>query len=156
MKSTSFRVTLACLALLGSASAASLPAAAQAPASDPNYDAIDSYVSNSLAGTPGFALSIVHGDQVVHFKGFGAASNGSPVTADTLFVLGSESKSFTALAIMQLQEAEKLDLDAPVQQYLPWFRVADSAYSRQITIASPSIRPVGFRRAFPSRRRSRA
>jgi len=135
MKSTLRRAVLGCLALLGLLGAASLPAAAQAPASAPNYAAIDSYVSKSLTGTPGFALSIIHGDQVVHVGGFGVAdADGSPVTADTPFVLGSGAKSFTALGIMQLKESGALDLDSPIQRYLPWFRVADPNYSRQITI----------------------
>ena len=97
--------------------------------------ATDSFASSSLAGTPAFALSIVHGNQVTHVKGFGATGgSNSSVTADTPFVLGSESKSFTALGIMQLKERGALDLNAPVQDYLPWFRVADPTFSRQITI----------------------
>jgi hypothetical protein len=44
------------------------------------------------------------------------------------------SKSFTALAVMQLVEAGKIDLDAPVQRYLPEFTTADPAAASQITI----------------------
>ena len=44
------------------------------------------------------------------------------------------TKSFTALAVMQLVEAGKIDLDAPVQRYLPWFRVADPQASAQMTV----------------------
>jgi CubicO group peptidase (beta-lactamase class C family) len=103
--------------------------------SAPDYAAIDSYASSSLAGTPGFAISIVHGDQVMHAKGFGVAdSAGALMTADTPLVIGSESKSFTALAVMQLSESGALILDSPVQRYLPWFRVAQADYSSQITI----------------------
>ena len=133
-KSITLRAALLSLALPGLAGAVPLPAAA-ATGDGPDFGAIDSYVSKSLAGTPGFALSIVHGDQVMHVKGFGVADgNGSPVTADTPFVLGSESKPITALGIMQLKESGALDLDAPVKRYLPWFRVADPGYSAQITI----------------------
>jgi CubicO group peptidase (beta-lactamase class C family) len=45
------------------------------------------------------------------------------MTPHTPLILGSTSKSFTALAIMQLVEAGKISLDAPVQTYLPWFEV---------------------------------
>jgi CubicO group peptidase (beta-lactamase class C family) len=45
------------------------------------------------------------------------------MTAQTPMILGSTSKSFTALAIMQLVERGKISLDAPVQRYLPWFQV---------------------------------
>jgi CubicO group peptidase (beta-lactamase class C family) len=49
-------------------------------------------------------------------------------------VLGSTTKSFTALAVMQLVEAGKIEVDAPVQRYLPWFRVADPRASAQMTV----------------------
>ncbi len=50
------------------------------------------------------------------------------------FFIGSNSKFFTALAVMQLAEAGKVDLDAPVQHYIPWFRVADPDASALITV----------------------
>jgi CubicO group peptidase (beta-lactamase class C family) len=56
------------------------------------------------------------------------------VTPQTPFIIGSLSKSFTALAVMQLVEANKIELDAPVQRYLPWFRVADEQASADITV----------------------
>ena len=52
----------------------------------------------------------------------------------TPFFIGSLTKSFTALAIMQLVEAGQVELDTPVQHYLPWFRVADPQASAQITV----------------------
>ena len=84
---------------------------------------------------PGLALGIVQGDQIVHLKGFGIADpSGRLVTAQTPFILNSISKSFAALAVMQLVEHGKLALDAPVQRYLPWFQVADEAAAAQITV----------------------
>jgi CubicO group peptidase (beta-lactamase class C family) len=81
------------------------------------------------------SLAIVEGDQVVHLDGYGAADpSGRPVTAQTPFAIGSITKAFTALAVMQLVEAGKVELDAPVQRYLPWFRVADPAASARITV----------------------
>src|SRR5437016_7036702 len=72
---------------------------------------------------PGVALGIVHGQKIVHLQGFGVANPaGLLMTPQTPLVLGSTSKSFTALAI-QLVEAGKISLDAPVQKYLPWFEV---------------------------------
>ena len=86
-------------------------------------------------GIPGAALVIVQGDQIVHLKAFGVAdADGHPVTPQTPFFTGSTGKSFTALAIMQLVEAGKLQLDAPVQTYLPWFRVANGQASETITV----------------------
>ena len=84
---------------------------------------------------PGLSLGVVRDGQTVHLQGFGEAdTSGRDVTPQTPFIIGSLSKSFTALAIMQLVEAGKVDLDAPVRQYIPWFRVSDPAASRQITV----------------------
>jgi CubicO group peptidase (beta-lactamase class C family) len=86
-------------------------------------------------GIPGAALVIVQDDQIVHLQGFGVADgSGRSVTPQTPFFTGSTGKSFTALAIMQLVEAGKIHLDAPVQTYLPWFRVADPNASEIITV----------------------
>ncbi|MGH2496501.1 MAG: serine hydrolase domain-containing protein [Ktedonobacteraceae bacterium] len=94
---------------------------------------------------PGLSLAIVQNDQVIYQRGFGVAdTTGRPVTPQTPFVLGSLSKSFTALAIMQLVEAGKIDLDAPVQRYLPWFRVADPDASAHITIRHLLIHTSGL------------
>lgn len=72
---------------------------------------------------PGLALAIFQGDHLVHLKGLGTADpSGRAVTPQTPFHIASISKAFTALAVMQLVEAGTLDLNAPVQRYLPWFR----------------------------------
>ena len=100
-------------------------------------DRIDAYIQSRMqtANIPGLALGVVYGDQVVYLKGYGIAGpDGRAVTAQTPFILGSTSKSFTALAIMQLVEAGKIDLDAPVTKYLPWFRTSDATASAQITV----------------------
>ncbi len=72
---------------------------------------------------PGLAIAIVQDGTVVYQHGLGEAAPGRPTTPSTPFILGSLSKSFTALAVMQLVEAGKLALDAPVQRYIPWFHV---------------------------------
>src|SRR5438034_11357584 len=68
------------------------------------------------AGIPGAAIAIVRGDQLVFVNGFGTTSveGGPPVTADTLFRLGSTTKMFTAAALVSLAEDGKLKLDAPI------------------------------------------
>ena len=111
------------------------PAFAQvAPA---NFDSVDTDVSAKMEelGIPGAALVIVQDDQIVHLKAFGVADgSGRPVTPQTPFFTGSTGKSVTALAIMQLVEAGKIELDTPVKTYLPWFRVADANASEVITV----------------------
>lgn len=99
--------------------------------------AVDAYITAQMRSMriPGLALGIVKGDQVVYLRGYGVAdASGRPVTPLTPFVIGSLTKSFTALAVMQLVEANKLELDTPVQRYIPWFRLADSPASAQVTL----------------------
>jgi CubicO group peptidase (beta-lactamase class C family) len=118
---------------------ASLALGSTSAAADDGSDlaAIDRYVRSEMDAQriPGLAFGIVQGDRIVHVQGFGQAdSSGRQVTPETPFLIGSVTKSFTALAIMQLREAGRLQLDAPVQRYLPWWRVADPDASTQITV----------------------
>ncbi|HEY1016316.1 MAG TPA: serine hydrolase domain-containing protein, partial [Herpetosiphonaceae bacterium] len=99
--------------------------------------AIDAYLARQMEELrmPGLALGIVRGDEIIALKGYGVAGpDGTPVTPQTAFSIGSLTKSFTALAIMQQVEAGKLELDEPARRYLPWFRVADPAASASITV----------------------
>lgn len=105
--------------------------------SPPDFAALDDYVAAQAraANIPGLAIGIVQNGEVVHTAGFGRADRaGTPVSAQTPFVIGSVSKGFTALAILQLAEQGRLDLDAPVQTYLPWFTLADPQAAAQITL----------------------
>lgn len=98
---------------------------------------IDTFVREQVQrqGLPGLALALVDGDQIVYMGGYGKADqSGRAVTPQTPFVLASASKPLTALAILQLVEAGKVELDAPVQRYIPEFRVADPVASGQITV----------------------
>jgi CubicO group peptidase (beta-lactamase class C family) len=102
-----------------------------------DFKAIDGYITDQMrsARIPGLALAIVKGDQIVYLKGYGRANSaGRPVTPQTPFLIGSVTKAFTALAVMQRVAAGQVELDVPVQQYLPWFRVADPKASAQITV----------------------
>lgn len=113
------------------------PLMAASPTSAPDVARIDAFVRQQVQrhGIPGLALALVDGDQIVHLGGYGKADqSGRPVTPQTPFVLASVSKPITALAIMQLVEAGKVELDAPVQRYLPTFRIADPVAAQQITV----------------------
>jgi CubicO group peptidase (beta-lactamase class C family) len=104
---------------------------------EPDFAAVDAYIQKQMKEVriPGVAIAIVHGDQIVHMKGYGIADPaGRPMTAQTPVMLASLAKPMTGVAILQLVEAGKIDLDAPVQRYLPWFRVADESASAQITV----------------------
>jgi CubicO group peptidase (beta-lactamase class C family) len=133
-------VALAAL-VLGGAYLASKPGS-DAPAANgadagPNFAEIERFVQDEMAAQriPGLALGIVEGDRIAYVRGFGTADDsGREVTPQTPLIIGSVSKSFTALAVMQLVEANRIELAAPVQRYLPWFRVADEEASAEITV----------------------
>jgi len=99
-------------------------------------DRIDRFITTQMKThhIPGLALAITHNNQVLHVKGYSTANNEGPVTAQTQFLMASVSKSFTAIAVMQLVEAGQINLDSPVQTYLPEFTVTDPAIAAKITI----------------------
>ena len=76
---------------------------------------------------PGAAVGIVKDGELVYASGFGVGKLGSdePVTPDSVFPMGSVAKTPMAVAIMQLVADGKIDLDAPVTKYLPYFTLAD-------------------------------
>ncbi|MGW7095757.1 serine hydrolase, partial [Streptomyces sp. NPDC054874] len=97
---------------------------------------LDAYVRDRLeaTGTPGAALAVIEGGRVVHQRGFGEDARGRAVTPDTPFLWGSVSKPVTGLAVMQQVEAGRVELDAPVRTYLPWFRLAHRDVSDRVTV----------------------
>lgn len=84
------------------------------------------------AGMPGFAIAIVENQRVVYSAGFGVRNLNSKerMTASSLFHMASITKPFVATSIVQLWEQGKIDLDATVVKYLPYFRLADERYKR--------------------------
>jgi CubicO group peptidase (beta-lactamase class C family) len=113
------------------------PASTKPVANSTSYDAIDAYIEGQMRRLkmPGVALAIVEGDKIVRLRGFGRSRPGGETpTPQTPFLIGSVTKSVTALAVMQLVESGKVSLDAPVKHYLPWFRVADPEASARITV----------------------
>jgi len=85
---------------------------------------------------PGLAVSAVKNGEVVYSSGFNGFLSKSEknITIDTPFYIGSISKSFTALAIMKLVEAGKIDLDNPVQDYISNFQIDNSGFEGIITV----------------------
>jgi CubicO group peptidase (beta-lactamase class C family) len=88
----------------------------------------DFYATQSL---PGLAVGVLIDSQVVYRAGFGSTrmSGGQPVTPSTLFHMASITKPFVATAVVQLSNAGKVDLDAPVTRYVSYFRMKDSRAS---------------------------
>ncbi|XTZ13273.1 serine hydrolase domain-containing protein [Micromonospora echinospora] len=98
-------------------------------ASAPLVDAasIDSVVEayREATGIPGMAVAVTRGREVLRAAGYGHTATGAPVTDRTVMAVASLSKSVTALAVMQLVDAGRVRLDAPVREYLPEFTMAD-------------------------------
>lgn len=99
-------------------------------------DQIDAYIADVRATVPipGLSLAVVHGGSFEYTQGYGQAAPGRAATPQTPFWIASLSKPFTALAVRQLVHAGKLDLEAPVQQYIPWFTLADPAVAAKIRV----------------------
>ncbi len=104
----------------------------------PDVAEIDRFLAGGLdaTGLPGMAVAVTHGADVVHVAGYGTDGRGDPVTPRTPFRIASLSKSFTAVAVHQLAEAGRIDLDAPVDTQLPGFATADPAVSTRITVTT--------------------
>src|SRR5215216_5357510 len=79
-------------------------------------------VANKIAG---LSVAIVYDQDVLLSKGFGYADVDKKVPADptTVYRVGSVTKVFTALMLMQLRDAGKLNLDDPIEKYLPEFKI---------------------------------
>ncbi len=98
--------------------------------------AIRQFVTQTMRadGVPGVAVVVVTREGTIFAEGFGPTGHASDrITPDTPFILGSMSKSVTALAVMQLVESGRINLDAPVRRYLPDFSMA-SAKAEGITV----------------------
>lgn len=85
---------------------------------------------------PGVSLALNESGSTIYEQGFGYRNveQQLPVTTDTIFGIASMSKSFTCVAIMQLQEKGKLSVHDPIVNYLPNFRVPKNEYTDKITI----------------------
>ncbi|MFI6904504.1 serine hydrolase domain-containing protein [Nonomuraea sp. NPDC050394] len=94
---------------------------------------------------PGAAVGVLFdGAEHVLTTGVTSVDAPVPVTADTLFQIGSTTKTVTATVIMHLIEEGRLDLDGRVRTYLPEFRLADESAAREVTIRHLLTHTGGF------------
>ncbi|MBD3190230.1 MAG: serine hydrolase [Candidatus Heimdallarchaeota archaeon] len=88
------------------------------------FDKVEMLITNLMQQSriPGLSLSVIKGKKVIYSKGFGARNleQNLPATPETLFGIGSCTKSFTCLGIMQLAEQDKLSIEDPVSEYIPF------------------------------------
>jgi CubicO group peptidase (beta-lactamase class C family) len=99
---------------------------------------IDSILREAVKAwqAPGAALAVVQGDRLVSLQGVGLADlkTKQPVTPDTVFPIGSCSKSFTSCLLAMLVDEGKLHWDDPVRQHVPFFRLADPLADANVTL----------------------
>ncbi|AVT40142.1 serine hydrolase [Plantactinospora sp. BB1] len=139
------RTVLAAVLALPAAVAAGAGPAAGAPPPD-DLARVESYLRQHMAEVraPGLAYAVVRADRVVGQGAWGVDGDGNPITPRTPFVLGSVTKSFTALAVMQLVEAGRVELDAPVRRYVRWLRLADESIAARITVRQLLVQNSGL------------
>lgn len=115
--------------------AARAPIARLAQAAPLSVQALDEFFSAFCAANriPGLSVAVVQDGQLSFARGYGSDGLGRPMSPETRLCVGSVSKSFTALAVLQLERRGLLDLDAPYARYVPWFAV-DGEGAERITV----------------------
>ncbi len=113
--------------LLAIALMAAGPAAPTAPSLTDALAAIRAYAPEAMTeqGTPGLAVAITDRTHTlaVITLGYANVEGQRPVTPETRFAIGSITKSMTSLSLLELRDEHRVDLDATVQRYLPWFAI---------------------------------
>lgn len=95
---------------------------------DDTLTAIDAIFSAFSNTTPGCAMAVYRGGEIVYANGYGLSNleHNVPITPDSIFHIASISKQFTAMCIALLQDDGLLDVDDPVQKYVPGLPAYDS------------------------------
>ena len=99
----------------------------QAGAMQPAFARLDEYIVRHMheTGAPGLTLALANRDGLIRVSTYGYADTkaGLRVAPETMFEIGSISKSFVGLVLMQLRDEGKLDLNKPIVEYLPWLKI---------------------------------
>jgi CubicO group peptidase (beta-lactamase class C family) len=121
------------------------------PAQPPAFvtDSLDRYVARGLADwqIPGLAVAVVKDGKVALIKGYGVREAGKPDRVDekTLFMIGSNTKAFTATALALLESEKKLSLDDKVRKWLPAFTLHDTLAAREANLRDLLSHRVGMK-----------
>ena len=112
-------------------------------------DSLDIYVSRALTQwrIPGVAICVIKDGNIVLMKGYGTKELGLPdrVDENTLFMIGSNTKQFTATAIATLEANKKLALDDKVTKYIPEFTLENKVAGEQVVISDLLSHRIGFK-----------
>ncbi len=117
---------------------------------DPRFRDLDTAFQHVLKTwhAAGFAVAVVDKNKVVYARGFGYRDLAGklPVTPNTLFAIGSCTKAFTATLIGKLQQDGRLDIDKPVNNYLPSLKFFNDAMNNTITLRDMMSHRTGLPR----------
>ncbi|HET6974834.1 MAG TPA: serine hydrolase domain-containing protein [Pyrinomonadaceae bacterium] len=99
----------------------------QAAAVQPVFARLDEFIARHMreTGAPGLTLALANRDGLIRVSTYGYADTkaGMKVAPETMFEIGSISKSFVGLLLLQLHDEGKLDLNKPIADYLPWLKI---------------------------------
>ncbi|HEX6901855.1 MAG TPA: serine hydrolase domain-containing protein [Thermoanaerobaculia bacterium] len=105
---------------------------APAPGGSDPIQVIDAFVERHRRemGLPGLTLGLAGREGTIAVRTYGHADvkTGAPVRPENLFEIGSITKSFVGIALLQLRDEGRLDLGRPIRELLPWLRI-ESAYA---------------------------
>ncbi|MGO8673363.1 MAG: serine hydrolase [Capsulimonadaceae bacterium] len=103
-----------------------------------SLDGIDDFVRREMDEwkVPGLAIAVVKGGDLIHKRGYGRRDirGGLPVTSQTLFPIGSITKSMTVATLSVLARQGHFQWDIPIREYLPDFRLWDQTATEKITL----------------------
>lgn len=106
--------------------------------SDKDLESIEEFINQQMnnGDIPGLSVTIVKEDKTLYQGGFGYSDIDSqqPVTSDTLFELGSNSKAFTALGVLKLAKDKKIHIEAPITDYIPWLKMEYKGQEATVTV----------------------
>lgn len=111
-------------------------------------DSLDGYINRAMKQwqIPGMAVAVVKDGKVVVAKGYGVREVGKPgkVDENTLFMIASNTKAFTATSLCLLEQQKRLSLDDKVTKWMPNFRLYDTLATRDVMIRDLLCHRIGL------------
>src|SRR6202000_2116466 len=112
-------------------------------------DSLQNYINHAMTNwrLPGAAVCIIKDGKIVLMKGYGIKELGlnTPVDENTLFMIGSNTKAFTATILAMLQANGKISLDDKITKYIPTFRLDNKPAGEMTTVRDLLCHRIGFK-----------
>lgn len=128
----------------------SISAQTTSQTNDKRFNGLDTAFARILKDwkAAGFAIAVVEKNKIIYEKGFGYrdVANKLPVTPNTMFAIGSCTKAFTAALIGLLQKEGKVDIDRPVEMYMPGLKFFNDQMNNTITLRDMMSHRTGLPR----------